>query len=405
MINVLNSSAQNLRVPSCRTISQIVLTCAVLLSTLSWSSPIRANSLETIYNPGTSTDCGDERCCWEFDFQVDQSTDELIVQLLSDPLGASDNCIDWTCFANQFGGTITYTKLGTGRFKLTFNPAITSGQVLFTLCPLRDSTGCNNVWTGYEWETTSGGSTNDNGFGVLNNCNGTNCDASCDGFSVFTSGVQTFCFHRFQATEATTITMTFNPGLDACHELGMDYTKNNNDFDAPGATVQFGPVVGVPPYTTLTFTAPAIGGDGIDPCESFCVTLPICQPATTTTVTMTGSPNASTCSTKIAALKPTGDGGYEVTQADGTVQNFPNPVTSNSSFKTKIPFDSQTEGLALLRVYSTTGKLELTQSFNAMKGENHFELSAVDLPRGTYYYVVESPIGVPIVNKTMVVIK
>lgn len=119
---------------------------------------------------------------------------------------------------------------------------------------------------------------------------------------------------------------------------------------------------------------------------------------------MTASPSPNTCVSKSVTLKPI-TGGWQLTQPDGTVQNFPNPVTPESGLRTTIPFTVQADGEAVLKVYDASGHLELTSSQSVQKGENTFELSAADLMPGKYFYVVESPAGVPIVNQTMVVIK
>ncbi|MDP4199614.1 MAG: T9SS type A sorting domain-containing protein [Bacteroidota bacterium] len=87
-------------------------------------------------------------------------------------------------------------------------------------------------------------------------------------------------------------------------------------------------------------------------------------------------------------------------------QNYPNPLTSNGGFKTTIPFETSGQGTALIRIVDQTGKEILKDNMDVtFTGKHFFYFTGSELPAGTYYYQIEFPFGVIIVNRTMLIIK
>jgi hypothetical protein len=359
------------------------------------------NSVTTTYNSLPSNACSEEtKCCIQFNITIDESTDEFIIKLLSDVSGASDTCFDWDCFEDQvqnIGGTFTY--IGNGHFRITFNPARNSGNYTLYLCPKFRSSTCILDWTAMTWDSKLSGTENDGGTEPLYNCNAGNCDGDCDILRVYAADGMVFCLTRMQNFTASSVTMTFTPQLQGCNDI-RDFppcwgSPNVDNLSVPGSTI-------------ITWTLPLIGCDDLDPCEQFCVKIGSCAPPNTNnfTVSMTADPNGNTCSTRTVVMKPTADGGTRVEYSDGEVQNFPNPLTRANAFKTKIPFTAKHSGEVLLRLINSAGSTVLTQSMTVGEaGPNYFDFSAEDLAPGTYCYVVESPVGVAVVSKTMLVIK
>lgn len=87
-------------------------------------------------------------------------------------------------------------------------------------------------------------------------------------------------------------------------------------------------------------------------------------------------------------------------------QNYPNPITADSRFATKIPFESLGAGLASIRVTDEAGKLISTETMDVISAGRHFfYFSAESLPAGTYFYQIEFPRGRVIVRRSMLVVK
>jgi hypothetical protein len=87
-------------------------------------------------------------------------------------------------------------------------------------------------------------------------------------------------------------------------------------------------------------------------------------------------------------------------------QSYPNPMTSDNSYKTVIPFSTLGEGIAIITVVNEAGGVVFTQEQEiAGKGRHAFYFSGEYLPAGTYYYRIESPRGFSIVEKTMLIVR
>jgi flagellar hook assembly protein FlgD len=86
-------------------------------------------------------------------------------------------------------------------------------------------------------------------------------------------------------------------------------------------------------------------------------------------------------------------------------QNYPNPLSSANAFRTTIPF-SAPAGLAIITITDASGRVvHSSEKAITTPGLNSFEFSGEQLPAGTYYYRIESPKGVTIVEKTMLLVK
>ena len=87
-------------------------------------------------------------------------------------------------------------------------------------------------------------------------------------------------------------------------------------------------------------------------------------------------------------------------------QNFPNPFGNGTNFTTTIPFITSATGVATIRAVDEKGNVMLTedQDVNYI-GTHFFYFTGKDLPSGTYYYQIEFPKGVVIVNRSMLLVK
>jgi hypothetical protein len=66
----------------------------------------------------------------------------------------------------------------------------------------------------------------------------------------------------------------------------------------------------------------------------------------------------------------------------------------------------QIESDAKINIFDATGKLIYTYFDHFLTpGKHFFYFTAEQIPSGTYYYGIESPLGSVIVNKTMIVVK
>jgi hypothetical protein len=93
-------------------------------------------------------------------------------------------------------------------------------------------------------------------------------------------------------------------------------------------------------------------------------------------------------------------------QQDGGIQNFPNPFGSGTSFTTTIPFTTSTTGVATIRIVDERGNVILTDDEDVSYiGTHFFYFTGKELPSGTYYYQIEFPKGVIIVNRSMLLVK
>ncbi len=105
---------------------------------------------------------------------------------------------------------------------------------------------------------------------------------------------------------------------------------------------------------------------------------------------------------KIAA----GGGSSTIAPANNGEPNFPNPFGSATGFKTTIPFETSQTGTASIRIVDQTGHEVLKDNMDATYAGKHFFYFTGDkLPAGTYYYQIEFPQGVVIVNRTMLLVK
>lgn len=86
--------------------------------------------------------------------------------------------------------------------------------------------------------------------------------------------------------------------------------------------------------------------------------------------------------------------------------NYPNPFGSGTNFTTTIPFTTSASGVATIRIVDEKGNVILTEDQDVTyNGTHFFYFTGNDLPSGTYYYQIEFPKGVVIVNRSMLLVK
>jgi hypothetical protein len=89
-----------------------------------------------------------------------------------------------------------------------------------------------------------------------------------------------------------------------------------------------------------------------------------------------------------------------------STQNYPNPLDSRTGFHTTIPFETDNQGIATISITNEAGQKVLNESMEAAyAGQHFFYFSGESLPAGKYFYQIEFPQGVVIVNRTMVIVK
>ncbi len=388
--------------------------CLGLLISPWLSSSAMAQDLFT-YNHSGAGPCTLGVCCAEFSFQPTHCVNELDVQLLSSNGSTQDTCIDWACLAAQFASPgQTYTKTGVGSFKITFSPAVCSGQILFYICPTSTSWPCSltlqNDWTAFDFQEDSSGIQVNSGTGPVYVCNGGNHCPSCDSISYFPGGSEaTICFYHGSHPPAKVvhqIVLIVCPDFAPCNfpgQMGTDTITPPPGWLWGGHIFDLATKCG-----KYTFNS---NGGGLQPCDEFCINVAKCFPHGTTH-TLTFTCDSPACAHTVApsdteSLKQAfGNGAATITIGPDQPSSYPNPVTSSSMFKTTIPFVTHSKGSARITIVDESGKqiLQLNQDV-AYAGTHFFYFSGQTLPAGIYYYKVEYPLGEVIVNKTILLVK
>ncbi len=412
--------------PSGRTLRCLLLLLVVGLSTIA-SKESNGQTLTThtraIPAPCPNTD---NPCCYNLVFTGGPNNLATIRFQFSNP-----TCWDFNaCFLNQFPPGTTWILNGPGDYTISFIPPIPAFPVvtIWWICMLPTCVGAPGsvTWTG------SDGS---NGIAFFGNCSGgthgeppgpcPTCNQTELQFAGYYDYANAGCFDRACFTKRLgaapsmgPFRVHFTPPWSPCPQPAVQWTHHwpdgtttygppCNPDNRPTPTGPDGSIAtphpvagGIPPYDYIDFilTSP------IEECSGFCINIPQCEPRIHYTVEIEDlSDPGHDC-----APPPSMDfkkGIVSVTTSAGQT-NFPNPVTEANQFKTTIPFEIANEGSAKISIFDATGKVIHTEiSTFAGSGKHFFYFTATDVPTGSYFYTIESPLGVTIVKKSLLIVK
>lgn len=143
--------------------------------------------------------------------------------------------------------------------------------------------------------------------------------------------------------------------------------------------------------------------DSLRGCETVCFDFPICDGIFRhVSVTNDNGPcaNSDSGSFKKASSEKTPD--WWKTGS----QNYPNPLSAQTQFKTVIPFNLPTEGDARISILDASGRIVFkdVQTFSG-SGKHFFYFTGEQLPSGKYFYTIESPVGAVIVKQSLLIVR
>lgn len=394
------------------------LSFAILCMVLSTgSSQLMASSMYSELLPGFYSGCsggnGGE-CCIKFTFTATRAPETVTFDLLKESgLPAYISCFDTDCVKNQ-GITLNIDGDDTS-FSFT---ADNNGSYSFYFCPEPGKGACAMLFSAFQWISVPdlGGLSEYGEGGISWNCAGgpTTCDSLCDKIKVYNNGTNiVFCVTRQQSSPMTQMEVRFSPPLQDCN---IAYN--------PGGTGWSGPFISYPSTwwnqssdRTEYFLFRPQGTETaiMEPCQTFCFSIPFCDGDSLdreVTIISNNDPQASAdCNQEVNyTFKITTDGAYlpngqRAPDLSATEPNYPNPLNSSNDFKTMIPFEAQTDGDAVIIVRDQAGHEVVTDWMEVTRGKHFFFFTGDNLPAGTYYYSIESPKGVLIVQRTMLIVK
>ena len=154
----------------------------------------------------------------------------------------------------------------------------------------------------------------------------------------------------------------------------------------------------------------------LEPCETACFSIPICGDGDGYTpeerIVTINTDGTDSCETNnfTRTFKITTDGAYfmDGTRApdlNGSLTNYPNPLSAANEFKTMIPFNAPGEGVAMMSIVNEVGQEILTESMEVTKGKHFFFFTGEALPQGRYFYTIQSPVGKVIVKRSLLIVK
>jgi hypothetical protein len=160
-------------------------------------------------------------------------------------------------------------------------------------------------------------------------------------------------------------------------------------------------------YTEILFDADNLG-HCIDDCQTACFRIKACTSPDVPiahTISVADPSNPDPCtpapSTSFKPIQRTGESNIAHGEA-----NYPNPITVETWYKTTIPFVTYSIGTAVITILNESGQLVFHEAQEiTAKGRHAFYFSGERLPTGKYYYRIESPKGVPVVERTMLIVK
>ncbi len=409
--------------------------CLVVSSILFSSLSAFAITLSLTVNAQRSTSdlCGGNKvCCVTFTMDIPNGT---TLNGFSFTLSggtappAPDACWDLSC-AGAHATPTGYTPREADHQTLSFdytNGGHTTGLVgpatfSFILCPV-DGANCDGNWPTLTWSddhVTGGILTHDGPTAETipgNNCN-TNTDCkNCDQIDAYNGPLncsEEICFteHWPSTTGVTGFVLHVTPALPnyPCTPSGScgSASPTLNTANPSGWTIATGGTVNTSPNGGGTDIIVS-SNTNLTGCQTVCVEIPKCSSASHT-ITLSGvTGSSSSCNPHANTLTGISfklGGSIETSDLDNTSQNYPNPLTTHSQFKTVIPFSIANEGEARIAILDVTGKVVFKeiQSFSG-SGKHFFYFTGERLPAGKYFYTIESPLGNKIVEKTMLIVK
>ena len=336
---------------------------------------------------GTGT--GHPDACWDLSCAATNSIINRTTNANSDATISDDQAIAW-----NFGTGI----VGPATFE-------------FILCPVDPTCSQFNNWTNLAW--TLGYNNGPIVIGPTNVSLPPTCDArsacpDCDKIDVSShicfeqicltrkwpaSDITSFTLH-FCGTGGSTVLPTY-----PCTSLTGGGCITSPTLDAGSTGWNIGPPItngGCTDITVSTNTNPLAS------CQSVCIDIPKCSTAWAGTVSVTTD---GTCTDNSAASFKKGSNQQFVVLGN-TSQNYPNPLSEQTRFKTTIPFEIVTEGLAKISIINVSGKVVFTdaQEFSGA-GKHFFYFTGEQLPAGKYFYTIESPLGAVIVKQSLLLVK
>jgi hypothetical protein len=409
------------RLLACYLMLAAVFLCGISVQ----NSNAQGQPVTVTIEPVFSDACGGTfHCCQQITVTVNnfQYTDFTLDLGTNNGTNPSKSCWDWSC-AKTSAGVITAAG---PPLTIKFTPpiqAVNTFQII--ICPSANSDNCAYDWTTFTWTMMDnsgafppgppqGGSLN------INPCPNTDPGTACTGCDRLLVNSNNQCYTQFcikekyipSAGEGQSFNVYFLPPLPPLPCQTDCSTENifgdgNNQLGTPTAvTIQ----PGNQPATLITVTPnqPLLG------CQTTCFSIPKCVPLQMYQVTIVdpNDPSAQwhACSeqTQIIAMKET----QPVNSIPGTnngasESNYPNPLTSALDFRTSIPFMmTNNGGDAKVSVFDESGKIIYTDiSTFAGSGRHFFFFTGKDLPAGKYFYSIESPLGVTIVERTLLIVR
>ncbi len=354
-------------------------------------------------------------CCQQISIIVPngQATGTVFLHIQGD---IPDNCINWTCWADQ--STANYILTGSGQTAeiqfTTTSPeynGIGPDTINLNLCAY------DTCWEHFPWinwhanDLDPGGDEGQFQTGLCIDETYSAC-GGCDRVEAYDDGcTETLCFEHFDNDPMGSFTLQFNPPLRPCN-----YQTSGFGGNLPLCTPSYGITIDDPHWSDslrngdsdLTFYLPA---DSLylewPHCFGLCFQIPKCAIQEPTTVKVLDS---YACPDGGGSFVPfslkQADGGNAVSSDQSSEQNYPNPIDAASGFNTTIPFTTTADGTASIRIVDAKGNVILKDNEEVTYAGTHFfYFTATDLPSGTYYYQIEFPEGVVIQNKTMLVVK
>jgi hypothetical protein len=409
MLTKLKSDSKS-RCPGFGGVASRIIFGLVVLLVFGLLSPTRsygqANFVRPVTGGGAQTWCNaNGECCVLFEFDAPVGSDKLTIDLGG---GVTDNCFDWTCFTNQSTTNVTFSYSSVGHITINYLGGGTFPDPFFFYLCTNDGSGCiPSCMTTFHWHSYYHGASNGFGDDSLKTtcCAPPNppCDGSCD--LIWQSDWHTVCVSP--GSFASSVTITFCPALPLCDQA-LPPSLGLSGFPAcwtpTWTTNMFG-------CTVLTLSGPPFGGCDMHPCTVGCISFPTScgNSGRITSMGLAFNPSTGNClGSKYGVFKrslppPTNE---KTSIENGTGQNFPNPVSSSSGFQTTIPFETNMAGSATITISNESGKKIASETEDILAAGHHFfYFTAKDLPSGTYFYTIEFPHGVVIVNKVMLVVK
>lgn len=369
--------------------------------------------------------CNSYGCCLKFTVTINSATESINIQLMPEIPGASTACLHMCCNNADATPSIDPSGVCSLSFSSTSPEYLGTGTPIVMTVFICGTNACLAQFPAFNWwgETPT---RNLNGavynqslalcMGNYPGCTGSGCD-QIEAYSVGHCWVEV-CFFSNESTPLSCFTIHLSPAPFNTATPPVWCTPN-----CPGPGPEAGLVMEQVGWTAtlnspnngdITFCATSIPND-LQPCRSFCFGFPVCAPDPghglgSLTISLTNPTPCDGDGTIDLALKRSGGGsnGHQTLEVSTTPleSNYPNPLEASSGFKTTIPFTTTVGGTAYIRIVDATGHEVLKDNEDVTyAGQHFFYFSADRLPSGTYYYQIEFPKGVVIVNKTMLVVK